>query len=503
MSARAAGLKQVLPNRISWTLGAAGWRGTSYGIDTYPTGQHAAVIGPTRSGKSSTLYLPQLLSISQWPPFQRPQLVVADPKHELLALTGSRLKALGYNVHAVIFDDPTLSDNWNPLQGLDGGDLEIDHSAVWEVVDAIVPQGHEPDPYWIQSARLLLFASIIGVKYAHGKLASLAEAIAWAFRPEETLAFLKQRDPSVSFLLGGLMKNLEENPKALGTILSELPGRLATWMAPPLLALYRPTLWDFTRLWSDGDLHAVFISATPEQQPLAQLAWRQCLSGLRKAQQSIGRLSRPAWLLLDEIGNLGRIPGLAQGVTTLAGAGVSIMAGLQSLAQLTAIYGAAEAEVILSNLPLRVVLPGVDAETGQWMSRHVGIGTVTTTAKQRAADGSVSWSTSTSARSVLTPDEIGRLDSRSLLVQRLGMSATLLRQRPYYHVKVWQDVAAVANPSRPRIVEALDEWRHNPLTPPNLAELAVPLNAMRGVVEERRKALRLQRPSPSRSDQPS
>lgn len=48
VSARAAGLKQVFPNRISWTLGAAGWRGTSYGIDTYPTGQHAAVIGPLR-----------------------------------------------------------------------------------------------------------------------------------------------------------------------------------------------------------------------------------------------------------------------------------------------------------------------------------------------------------------------------------------------------------------------------------------------------------------------
>lgn len=476
VSAAQAGLTRVKrPNSLTLPLGTYGCGGKLYGIPITPTGQHMLVLGPTRSGKTSRIYLPFLLTIADRPEDrQQPTLVISDPKHELLGLAGPRLRAAGYQIHVVAPDQPTLSDQWNPLSSLHDDRGQLDHSALWSLIDALVPKAHEADPYWIDNARLLLFGSCVAVGHAYGSQASLSQALAWSFRPADTLAYLQSRDPHVAFLLAGLLENVKENPRLLGTILSELPGKLAVWMAPQILALYQNAGWDWSSVLAGG-LHAIFLSATPEQSPMAQLFWRQALNALHHAQQRTGHLTRPALLLLDELGNLGPIPQFSRAVTTLAGARVSIVAGLQSVAQLQSIYGPAESEVLLSNLPLRIVLPGLDSASGQWMSAHVGMGTQMVSQPHSSSDGRSSYSTSYVSRPVLTSDEISRLDAHALLVQLLGNSSTILRQRPYYRVRAWQAIAKLGHPRDGNIGSALDPWRHALGTPPDLEALAKPL----------------------------
>lgn len=477
VSAAQAGLSRMkTPDTLTLPLGTYGFGGKLYGIPVTPTGQHMLVLGPTRSGKTSRIYLPFLLTIADRPEDrQQPTLVISDPKHELLGLAGPRLRAGGYQIHVVAPDQPTLSDQWNPLSSLHDAQGTLDQSALWALVDGLVPKAHEADPYWIDNARLLLLGSCVAVGHAYGSQASLSQALAWSFRPTDTLAYLQSRDPHVAFLLSGLLENVKENPRLLGTILSELPGKLAVWMAPQMLALYQNAGWDWSSVLAGGGLHAIFVSATTEQSPIAQLFWRQALNALHQAQQRTGHLTRPALLLLDELGNIGPIPQFSRAVTTLAGAGVSIVAGLQSVAQLQSIYGPAESEVLLSNLPLRIVLPGLDSASGQWMSAHVGMGTQMVSQPHSSSDGRSSYSTSYVSRPVLTADEVSRLNVHSLLVQMLGNSATILRQRPYFKVRAWRSVAALGHPKDGNISAAMAPWRHALETPPNLESLANPL----------------------------
>ncbi|PSR23649.1 MAG: hypothetical protein C7B45_02455 [Sulfobacillus acidophilus] len=85
------------------------------------------MISPTRLGKSSLVYLPLLLAVPEVPHRERPLLVIADPKHELLALTGTRLKTAGYQVHPITFDDTSLADRWNQLKGITDDQGQVNH----------------------------------------------------------------------------------------------------------------------------------------------------------------------------------------------------------------------------------------------------------------------------------------------------------------------------------------------------------------------------------------
>lgn len=59
-------------------------------------------------------------------------------------------------------------------------------------------------------------------------------------------------------------------------------------------------------------------------------------------------------LLLDEFAQVGRIPKFPNTIAVARGRGVSLVLGIQSLAQLDALYGKAGAEVVRTNCCTRV-----------------------------------------------------------------------------------------------------------------------------------------------------
>lgn len=82
--------------------------------------------------------------------------------------------------------------------------------------------------------------------------------------------------------------------------------------------------------------------------------------------------TRRVWLLLDEAAALGRIQGLALGLTQGRKYGLRAVLGLQSVAQLRQSYGRDGAQVLLSCASSSLVLRSCDAETADQMSRLLG-----------------------------------------------------------------------------------------------------------------------------------
>jgi type IV secretory pathway TraG/TraD family ATPase VirD4 len=115
--------------------------------------------------------------------------------------------------------------------------------------------------------------------------------------------------------------------------------------------------------WTPANLTAISPLATA----WIEIALREILS-LPPSER------RRIWLVLDEIGNLHRVSMLVPALTMGRKFGLRVVAGLQSVSQLCAIYGQDDARTLLANFRT-VVVHGVAAtepQTANWASDALG-----------------------------------------------------------------------------------------------------------------------------------
>ena len=133
----------------------------------YPFDKGVIVIGQNGKGKSTGLFVPNLLQISG------ASIVVIDPKGELAAITakyrrdvlGERVVILNpFNVHKK-WENPALypdleSDGFNPLLALDPTAEDFNTRAEL-LAEAIITVSGQDNPHWDESARSMVAAFIM------------------------------------------------------------------------------------------------------------------------------------------------------------------------------------------------------------------------------------------------------------------------------------------------------------------------------------------------------
>jgi type IV secretory pathway TraG/TraD family ATPase VirD4 len=82
--------------------------------------------------------------------------------------------------------------------------------------------------------------------------------------------------------------------------------------------------------------------------------------------------TRRMWIICDELASLGKIASLADGLTKGRKYGLVVVAGLQSISQLRAVFGQHEAQTLLSCLASTVCLRAADGETAKYFSESFG-----------------------------------------------------------------------------------------------------------------------------------
>ena len=496
------GLVARAPGRSILALGDAGGslfsRRRTWGIETWPTGRNWIVLGPPRSGKGAGLFVPALLEAPEHDP--RPTLVITDPKGELLALAGPVLAQAGYAVHPVAFDRPDLSGPWNPLGWLDpavGAPQDApDYGSVAALAEAMAPKsGMEKDPFWVNQAQVVIKAAAVlswhlARRRGKGKdRATLVDllALAYAMVGNEPLVnavadAALQIDAWAASQLTVYGRGLRDE-KLAGNLAADLSSRIHSWTTPSMLGVLNapPDTWDAAAILSGDQPHAVFVLATAGQSSEQAVLWGSVIAAAHRIQRRQNRLPRPLWLLLDEAGNVGQIPGLADALATLPGAGVSIVLGLQAQPQLSAVYGAEEG-AITGAMHGYLALPGLGHVSAGWVSQNLGETTAVHHKRATTGQGGAQWDTQISQRALLTPDEVSRLAADRLIVHRLGSGPTALRMRPYYAEARWAAQAKIADPVHPQIAEALAAYRAGDRpAPPGLTQRANELFAEMGL----------------------
>lgn len=185
---------------------------------------------------------------------------------------------------------------------------------------------------------------------------------------------------------------------------------------------------------------------------------------------------RPLMMLLDEIGNVGRINSLPGALTQLREYGVKIIGIWQSLTQITKNYG--PNNPILGASEIQMSFAPNDKETADWLSGRLGKATINLVNTQMSGHRfgwgmhNVSQSIETRQRDLMTPDETMRLpgpkkDSNNKVMSPGQILIIKRGEQPIRATQaLWWEIPAIAARASISPVEAADTRSNKPPSPP-------------------------------------
>lgn len=330
------------------------------------------VLGPSRSGKTSSLVIPNVLAA--------PGAVVStSTKPEVLERTAA---ARGLRGRTLLFDPTASTDpppgveriGWSPLSSSlqwDGA-LQMARSMVHAAgastgAHQVVASGH-----WEERARSLL-APLLHAAALEG--AGMRDVLHWVDRHDGSgaLAVLSRRIGEVAPATDVLSGILTTDPREQSGIWSTASGVLAAYRSSGALASTEGRMFD-ADLFCDGP-HSLFVCAAGRDQQLVAPLVVGVLSDIRDAayrRARNGAATAPVLLALDELANIAPIPDLPGLVSEGAGQGLLTLACLQDLSQARARWGP-QADALLSLFGTTLVLGGIaDVPTLDAISRLAG-----------------------------------------------------------------------------------------------------------------------------------
>jgi type IV secretion system protein VirD4 len=411
------------------------------------------VIGPTRSGKTSGLVVPNLLEWSG-------PAIVTSTKSELVDLTAAHRRGGG----PVFVYDPTgeIGDradtvSWSPLAGCEVLDV------AWTVAAWLCAglqqgggRGDNDWAHWAESGKLLIAPLLYAAAACDHTIVDVRDWI-HSFDVDTPLALLagmaaaqpgRDTDPGRAI---AMLSSIDQRPeKERGTVFSTVMRIFSVFNERAVAASAMTSRLDPERFLSErGTLYL----CTPRQSPerVASLFVGILMTVVTRAygmaaQQPRGRLQPELGLFLDELANVVPIEELPSLASQGAGRGIVLMSIIQDFSQLRARYGGDRANSILNNHGCKMVLPGIsDPETSEVIAKLVGRGEYTDVQVSHN-DGRASRSYSVRQDQMASPDALRQLPEGMGVVLYRGRPPTIVRLRPWYADRALADLVRGAAP---------------------------------------------------------
>jgi type IV secretion system protein VirD4 len=353
--------------------------------------QALLVLGPPRSGKTSTLVVPNVLAAPG-------PVLVTSTKPEVLQATVASRSQLG---RCWLLDptgtipahpDATLI-RWSPVSASISWEEALVTAKV--MTAAARPHGSYGDSaHWTERAEALLAPLFHASAQAGG---AMREVHSWVLRQDlhTPMAVLGTRgrdgaDVAVDVLAG--IAATEERERS--GIFSTAASAIGAYRSARALQLTEGTNFDPARFPVGAD--TVYVCAPARYQALVAPVVVAFLEQVRAATYRAaagGALRLPVTLVLDEVANVAPLPDLPAMVSEGGGQGLLTLACLQDLSQARARWGQA-ADGFFSLFGAKVMLPGIgDIRTLDAVSRLAGQADVAV----RSVNTSAWWSPRPSA----------------------------------------------------------------------------------------------------------
>ena len=336
-----------------------------------PAEDNLLLLGVQRSGKTSSVVVPSLLSWSG-------AAVATSTKEELVRLTGRHRATRG---PVFVFAPLDRDQSWVTGLGLEPATWSPiasigDCGSAAELADHFTAEGKRGNStHWYLSASSLITALAVLAHERGGDMSSVLTTLARTAHSE----YISLSEVVADKRAGDLLRAHAQTPeKEAGSIASTARSCLGLWVDERVCAATATSehSLDLDLLLSQsGTLYLVAPAEEAERcRPLfsALIATLLRKATLRARNQG-GVLAPRLLLALDEAANFARIPRLAGYASSGPGQGIQLLLCFHDLAQIEAGYGKEEARTVWNNCRARVLLPGQgDLPTLEHFSHAIG-----------------------------------------------------------------------------------------------------------------------------------
>jgi type IV secretion system protein VirD4 len=391
-------------------------------------GESVLVIGPTQSGKSSSICIPAIL---EW---QGP-VVAISVKRDLVDRTAGWRQRLG---RVQVYDPSGATGlpatTWSPHASCQSFELAW-RMAGW-MSESIDRRGEGEWAHWRDAGHRLLAVAL----YAGCRLGRpMADVRAWiddagGDQLHEALDSVPASAPEAHQVLSSI---LERPAKERGSCFSVSQRLLSVFLERRVAESAASSDFEPRHFLTSGQHTLYLVAPIQDQRRLASLFVGLIMIIVNEATALAqasprGRLPQPLLLVLDECANTAPIEQLPQYLSTGQSQGISVVAIFQDYAQLRARYGEL-ADSVANNSRAKLFLSGIaDPRTLEVAAQLAGQEQyVERTRGVSGHQASSSWSWR--QRQLLPPDRLRQLRPGTALVVYRHLRPAVIGLRPWFH----------------------------------------------------------------------
>ena len=405
------------------------------------------VLGPPRSGKTTTVMIPALMAASG-------PAVSTSTKPDVMGATMRARSEIG----EVWLFDPSGTESvpegvrrlsWSPVAAAVTWDDALVMARAMTACTR-VGSGTTNENHWTERAAALLAPLLYA---AHQSERPIGDVLKWILRKDLASALEVLADSESEFAADVLIGIQETDDRERSSIFSATAGVLAAYNSDAVRASAACPNFDPQRFTDSQD--TIYITAPEHKQALCAPLIVGLLEEIRHSVYDRVRTGHSAGVsmlwLLDEVANIAPIHDLPALISQAGGQNLQVMIGLQDLSQARQRWGADAADGFMSLFQTKAVLSGIaDSKTLESISLALGeydrdmvsqaLGQSDPQEWLSAPTQSDTVSYQTQRQRVLTPGEIARLpDGQGLLLR--GTDWELIKLTKWHETEPWKTIA--------------------------------------------------------------
>ncbi|QSQ44878.1 type IV secretory system conjugative DNA transfer family protein [Xanthomonas translucens] len=444
--------------------------------------QHVIAISPTRSGKTTSIAIPVLLSYMH-------SMVVLDLKGELHKATSGWRQAQGHRIRVwAPYDDAGMTHRFNPMTLLAWTTPDKRLGDIQTIAAILYPDEQGKDPFWTSQSRAAFsaFASYMFEAWDH----TINELMAWK-APEALFPSINAspKFPSLERILRfssgengkstlQTLQDILKNPKytyispqtrtvfgnlaglaeqTFSSVIATMQAPLQQFLSPTLAAATNATDIDILSLRKCPTTLYVIIPTNKldESSKLLNIFFSSLIgNNLGKQLGEEPDLQYQMLMLMDEFTAMGRVDVWSKRISISASYGVRDLCIVQSRAQLRSTYGDNDAQNFITNHGAQVVFAPREQSDANEYSEMLGYKTVRKQQRSRSSGGGasqISISYVEEKRALFLPQEIKELPSDDELIFYEGSKPILAQKNWFFKDKEFKARAAMP-PARIKVV---------------------------------------------------
>ena len=361
--------------------------------------EHCLVIGTNGSGKSTKFLIPTILANANSK--NKPSMLFNDLKGELFEKTSKYLKDNGYNIICVNLRTPRKSTRFNPMdmiydlyqeyQKTGNGDI-ADKVAqyILEIVATLVDEGEGANKEFNLGARGILTGIIYGMLEDSAIPEYNMTKEKFTFQQISNI-INKQRDLLMSFLTNrpktskvwdyASMIIGNDSEKTVASYISTLQTNLTPFLEEGISYITSASDFDLSKIVKEPT--AIFMIIPDESAGRYKIAiamvvqFYNYLTYQSTLREDL-RLERTWYFLLDEFGNMPKIPNFAKYISTSRGRNIFFCPIVQATSQFETIFSKSEAQTIQDQCHAKVLIGSNEQATLEYFQKELGTYTINT-----------------------------------------------------------------------------------------------------------------------------